>query len=221
MPTLTGPSRSSRSGLPADSVMIMLHGLGANGDDLISLAGLFAGPLPNTFFYSPNAPDPYDKAPSGFQWYSISDDLSKTDGLYRAAESVNAYVDQVLAHHRLEPSRCVLLGFSQGTILALHVALRRPAPLAGVLGYSGLLMAADKLKEEMASRPSICLIHGADDRLLPHEATKEANALFTELKVPNEGHILPNLGHSIDQRGIDLGIGFLRKVLGTPPEADA
>ena len=182
----------------------------------MGLAPLFGGVFPNTAFHSPNAPYPYDNASFGHQWYSISNDLSKTDGLYEVADPVNAYIDHVLDQHQLEPSRCVLLGFSQGTIVALHVALRRPAALGGVLGYSGLLMAGDKLRQELTSKTFVCLIHGAEDALLPHQATQQASALLNQLSVPNESHILAGLGHSIDQRGIQLGIAFLHSVLAPP-----
>ena len=213
MPDLTGPSQPANSGLPADSVVIMLHGVGANGDDLMGLAPLFADAFPNMAFHSPNAPHPYAKAPAGYQWYNISNDLSKTDELYEVAEPVNVYIDQVLDQHKLDPSRCVLWGFSQGTIVALHVALRRAVPLAGVLGYSGLLVAGEQLRNEIASKVSVCLIHGADDTLLPHQLTEQASALLDELGVPNKSHVLPGLGHSIDQRGIQIGTAFLQVVL--------
>jgi phospholipase/carboxylesterase len=189
----------------------MLHGLGSNGNDLIGLSRALADDLPNTAFYAPDAPDPFEGGPTGFQWYSRSSPEARVAGVRQVAPLVDAFVDDLLEKHELAPSRCILLGFSQGCIVSLHTAPRRQRPLAGVVGFSGAMVSGETLADELANRTPILLVHGADDTVLPSERTEEARQVLSSLDVPNEVHILPGLPHSIDQRGVQLAADFMRR----------
>ncbi len=212
MAVLRGPQRQPQSGDTPDSVVVMLHGRGSDGNDLIGLSRAFANDLPRTAFYAPDAPDPFEDGLVGFQWYSLGSPDARAGGVRQVAPLVDAFVDELLEQHELMPSRCVLLGFSQGCIVSLHVAPRRKLALGGVVGFSGAMVTGDTLADELANRAPILLVHGADDRVLPAERTTEAGQVLSSLEVPNEVHILPGLPHAIDQRGIQLAVDFMRRV---------
>lgn len=212
MPTLSGPDRPALS-FGADSIVIMLHGRGSNGNDLIGLSRVFSDALPTTAFYAPNAPHSFEDAPTGFQWYSTATPESRTQGVRDIASTVNAYIDELLAEQRLAPSRAILLGFSQGCITSLHLGPRRERPLAGVVGLSGAMVTGDTLQAEIANQAPILLVHGEDDTVLPPERSSEAHETLQTVGVPSELHIIPGLPHAIDQRVVDLSIEFIQRVL--------
>ena len=153
----------------ADALVILLHGYGSNGADLISLAPYWAKALPGAGFVAPNGIAPLPEAPGGFQWFPITqlDPHLMEQGVRDAAPSVDRFIDRELDKHGLPPERCALVGFSQGTMMALHVGLRRSRPLAAILGFSGVLVGGRGLKQEMASKPPVLLIHGDRDPTIP------------------------------------------------------
>ena len=212
MPTLHGPSLPPVSG-SADSVLVMLHGVGSNGDDLMGLAPLLADGLPNTAFHAPNAPHDFEEGMSGYQWYSRSSLQSRVSGVVAAAPILDRYVDELAETYDLAPAHCALLGFSQGCIVALHAAPRRAEAVAGVVGLSGALITADALPAEIASRPPVLLMHGEEDVVLPADGTRRAGEALAALGVPVETHVLPNLGHAVDRRVVDLAVLFLQRAL--------
>jgi len=216
LPTLDGPSLSPLSGGSPRHLVIFLHGVGADGNDLIGLAPHFAHALPDAYFVSPNAPFAYDMAPFGRQWFSIRDFGPETllAGALAAAPILDTFIDAQLTRHGLEADCLALVGFSQGTMMALQVGLRRRQPIAGILGYSGLLVGEAKLEDEIASRPPVHLIHGADDELIPAHSLPAAVAALKSLNVPIDSHLCPNLGHGIDETGLRLGSNFLIRALG-------
>lgn len=198
------------SGNPARQLVVFLHGVGANGDDLFGLAPHFAKVLPDAAFVSPNAPFAYDMAPFGFQWFSLRSftPAAVEKGVREAAPLLDAFLDAELKKRGLDDSALLLVGFSQGTMMALHVALRRPKACAGVIGYSGMLTAPDLLKEELVSKPSILLVHGTDDMVVPAVQMKTAVATLQAAEVPVRSLLCQNLGHGIDPQGLALGIEF-------------
>jgi phospholipase/carboxylesterase len=207
---LDGPRYGAAAG-EAQQLVVLLHGLGADGHDLIALAPMFAQRLPQAAFVSPDAPFPCDMAPVGRQWFSFQDASPEAilGGVRLAAPVLNAFLDAELARHGLGDGQLVLAGFSQGTMMALYVALRRPAACACVLGYSGALIGAELLAGELKSRPPVLLLHGDADQVVPPGALPAAVAALEALGVPVTSELRPGLGHGIDERGLQLGTEFL------------
>jgi phospholipase/carboxylesterase len=192
------------------SIVILAHGYGSNGEDLISLAPYWREALPHAVFIAPNAPQPCPGAPGGYQWWPIGS-VDRTAGVKSAAPVLDAFIDAELARYGLTDERLALVGFSQGTMLSLHVALRRPRTMAGVIGYSGMLIDADEA--DIRSRPPILLVHGDADPMVPIAAFHHAQAELKRLGLEVTSHVSRGLGHSIDMDGLKLGDAFLSRVL--------
>jgi phospholipase/carboxylesterase len=214
MATLSGPHRAPRSGEPADSLVVLLHGVGSNGDDLIRLADAWAEKLPHTAFHAPHGPDHFAGAPTGYQWYTFDDPQRRGEEQSRSASALDTYIDELLAQYELDSLRCILGGFSQGAGMSLYAGPRRQTALGGIVAFSGVMSAAETLKDELANKSPVCLIHGADDQTLPAERSEAAAKVLSDLEVPNEVHILPGLGHSIDIRGVDFAAVFMQGIIG-------
>lgn len=214
--TLTGPEVGPKDGSPPDSLVIFAHGYGSNGQDLIGLVPHLQPILPRTQFLSPNAVEPCPMAPGGYQWFPISS-LNRAErdaGVYRAAPALDGFIDAQLERFDLPESRLALVGFSQGTMMALHAGLRRPRPVAGILGFSGSLASPQTLVDEIRSRPPVMLVHGAADDVIPVWLMFEAVGALEAAKVPVEKHVSQNVAHSIGPDGLKAGAAFLRRVLG-------
>jgi len=214
LPKLSGPSLPPANGGKAKQVVMFLHGLGADGNDLIGLAPHFQYVLPDAFFVSPDAPYPCDMAPTGRQWFSIGDFSpdSRLDGVVSAAPILDAFIDQTLSVHGLGADRLLLVGFSQGTMMSLHVGLRREGRLAGIIGHSGMLAGPYLLAAEIRSRPPVLLTHGEADPLLPVQSLPEAETVLKEAGVAVEAYARPGLGHGIDEECVRLGVAFATRV---------
>jgi phospholipase/carboxylesterase len=196
-------------------MVILLHGYGSNGEDLIGLAPYWRRALPDTVFLSPNAPQPCPGAPDGYQWWGLTSfsPEARAAGVRQAAPLVDAYLDAQLSRFGLFEDRLALVGFSQGTMTALHVGPRRARRLAGIVGFSGMLADAQAPADEMATRPPMLLIHGDADPMVPVAALGQAKAALEPLGFEVATHISPGLGHSIDEAGLRLGEAFLSRVL--------
>lgn len=210
MSRLSGPRVAPKSGV-AQQLVVLLHGVGADGEDLINLAPALAQFLPNAVFVAPNGPEPCDMAPFGYQWFSLQDRRPEAllRGVQVTAPLVDAFLDEELARHNLDARRLALVGFSQGTMLSLHVAPRRPLPMAAVLGFSGALLGAESLQAEAVSRPPMFLIHGDADEIVPIGALAAAVAGLQSADIPVRFEIRPGLPHGIDPEGIAHGGAFL------------
>ncbi len=210
---LTGPELAPASG-NVKRIVMFLHGVGADGEDLINLADMMD--LPDTHFLSPHAPFPYDMAPYGRQWFSLADRNQQTmiSGIETAAPILNATLDAEMAKYKLTPKDVALVGFSQGSMMSMYAAPRRAEPLAGVVAISGALLAGERLEGEIKSRPPVCLIHGTHDPVVPFQAMGIAEAVLKQNKVPVEAHARPMLGHGIDDEAIRIMNAFLRKAFG-------
>jgi phospholipase/carboxylesterase len=219
MPDLSGPSRPPASGAAPRRLVILLHGLGADGNDLIGLAPYWAPLLPTAEFVSPNAPFPSDMAPYGYQWYSSQDrsPMAALAGVRAAAPILDAFIDEALAERGLDESDLALVGFSQGTVMSLYVGLRRNQPVAGIVGYSGRLLAPELLASELRSRPPTLLVHGTEDPLVSYDALAEAETALKRAGVPVETVTSVGIGHSIDEEGLRRGGLFLSTVLNETP----
>jgi phospholipase/carboxylesterase len=215
MPQLSGPSRPPASGGKPSRLVLLLHGLGADGNDLIGLAPHWARLLPTAEFLSPNAPFPCDMAPSGYQWYSSQDRTpgAALAGVRAAAPILDAYIDDALAKRGLDDKDLALVGFSQGSVMSLFVGLRRNKPVAGIVAFSGRLLAPELLATELRSRPPTLLVHGTEDPLIPYTALAEAAAALKGAAVPVETVTSVGIGHSIDEEGLRRGGLFLKDSL--------
>lgn len=219
MQTLTGPERPSSSGNAPKQLVVFLHGLGADGNDLIGLAPLFAETLPDAHFISPNAPFPCDMAPFGRQWFSLLDRKEEVvlAGVQEAYPILNNFLDEQLKRFELSDDQLVLVGFSQGTMMSLHTAPRRKQACAGVVGFSGALVGAGLLEQELQSKPPICLAHGTHDEVVPFSAMEHAKQALEHVGISVESHARPGLGHGIDPEGISVGRAFLERICASVP----
>lgn len=213
--TLEGPEYPTRTGNKAQSLVILLHGLGADGNDLIELAPHLSQSLPNTYFVAPNAPFPCDMAPFGRQWFSLQnrEEAALLREVEKAAPIVSDYVEGVGRRFDVPLSRIALVGFSQGSMMSLHVAPRLQEAVAGVLAYSGALVAPSRLKAEKRSNPPICLVHGEADSVVPFFAFQEAMKALQDAGMQVEGYSREGLEHGIDPAGLAIGEKFLEKHL--------
>ena len=215
---LEGPSHGPHSGGKPRHLVVLLHGYGADGNDLIGLAPVLTPLMPDVVFHAPNAPYPCEGNPFGYQWFGISrlDPQVAAAGVRAAAPFVDAFLDDTMAAYGLDESKTVLAGFSQGTMMALHVGLRRPKPLAGIIGFSGMLAAPEALGAEIKSRPPVLLVHGDSDQMIPPLMTERAAQALDQNGVKTTMHIAPGIGHGIDQTGLSLAARFLLEAFKLP-----
>jgi phospholipase/carboxylesterase len=222
MAGLSGPERAAASG-EATSLVIFLHGYGADGNDLIGLAEPLAPHLPSTRFLAPNAPQRCANNPMGFQWFPIpwldgSSEVASAVAAGQAFAMLDGWLDAV-AGQGVPPERTALVGFSQGAMMALQVGLRRKAPLAGIVGFSGRLLRPERLAAEIATRPPVLLVHGDEDPMVPFASLAEAAGALRAAGVEVATHVSRGVGHGIAPDGLGLALGFLRERLGYPVAA--
>lgn len=212
---LTGPRVAPPAGAKAGYLLVLLHGVGADGNDLIALAPYYRAALPDALVVAPNAPEPFDMAPFGYQWFSIRDleAAPRADGVRRAAPVLDAFIDAELGRLGLGDDKLILCGFSQGAMMALHVGLRRKAPLAALISHSGMLIGPERLAAEIRSRPPVLLTHGAEDDVVPPAALPAAEAGLKAAGVPVRSLLVPGLGHGIDETTLRAAVRFLADVV--------
>ena len=217
---LDGPRLAPAKGT-ARHLVVLLHGFGANGDDLISLADAWADLLPHAAFVAPNAPQPVPGTAAGRQWFPLRSAgfgdaeqmmLDASARVASAAPAMDAFLDGELQRHRLTPAAVALVGFSQGTMLALHVGVRRPQPLAAIVGYSGIF--ARTAEPVAAKLPPILLCHGDADEVVPVTALFDAAPALADAGAVVRWHIAPGMSHGIDPESLYLGGRFLAEHLG-------
>ena len=221
MASLDGPRMAPLSGGPAKQLVVVLHGLGADGQDLIDLAGHWAAALPDAAFVAPDAPEACDMGPYGRQWFSLQDrrPAVMATGAMAARGVLDGFLDAELGRLGLPGSALALAGFSQGCMMALYAGLRRAVPPAAILGYSGALLAPDSLATEMpalpaGARPPVLLVHGEADDIVPVQATRAAEAALRQAGVPVEALYRPGLAHGIDEAGLAAGRRWLEAAFG-------
>ena len=216
MTKLEGPSHGPLNGGKPGHLVVLLHGYGADGNDLIGLAPVLAPLMPDVVFHAPNAPQPCEGNPFGYQWFGISrmDQTIALAGVRSAAPDVDAFLDETMALHGLDESKTALVGFSQGTMMALHIGLRRKKKLAGIVGFSGMLAGPTVLAEEIKSKPPVLLAHGDSDEMLPHILTQQAAQLLAATGLDVRLHIAQGVGHGIDESALSLAARFLLEIFG-------
>jgi phospholipase/carboxylesterase len=215
---LDGPSHGPEAGGKPGHLVVLLHGYGADGNDLIGLAPVLAPLMPDTVFHAPNAPYSCEGNPMGYQWFGVSrlDPQLAAAGVRAAAPFVDAFLDETMARYGLDESKTALVGFSQGTMMALHVGLRRTRQLAGIVGFSGMLAAPEALAAEIETRPPVLLLHGDSDQMLPHVLTERATETLRRHDLSVRMHIARGVGHGIDQTGLSQAASFLLDVFKLP-----
>lgn len=217
MTDLNHYTKKPLSGGAPEKIIVLLHGYGSNGRDLISLAPYWQRNVPEAIFVSPDAPFPCELAPGApgmYQWFSLAnyDPQHLLAGARKAAPILDKYLDDLLVEYNLQDKNMALVGFSQGTMMGLYAGLRRKEKIAGILGYSGALIGGELL-EVHDKNPPIRLIHGEGDSVVPVAAYHQAVALLTEKGFTVSGHTTPYLEHSIDEEGIESGASFLAEIL--------
>ena len=202
------------------SAVVFLHGYGANGADLLGLADVLGEHLPDTMFIAPDAPEACAGAPMGFQWFPIpwidgSSEEESRQGLDRASDDLNAFLDGVMVDYDLLPEQVMIFGFSQGTMMSLHVAPRREDAVAGICAFSGRLLEPELLADELMCRPPVLLVHGDQDDVVPVQSLPQAaEALQAAGWKEVSAHIMKGTGHGIAPDGLSVALAFMRERLG-------
>lgn len=209
--------KAARSG-KAKTLIVFLHGYGADGADLLGLADPLAAHLPGTVFIAPDAPEPCAGNPFGYQWFPIpwldgSTEEAAMAGLARSAADIHAFLDARLADEALTPADLAVIGFSQGTMMALHVLPRRTEPVAGLVGFSGRLMRPEDLAAEAVSKPPVLLVHGDQDPMVPFAEMGLAGQALTDAGFETYGHVMKGTGHGIAPDGLSVALAFLKDKL--------
>ncbi|MCC5618946.1 prolyl oligopeptidase family serine peptidase [Nostoc sp. CHAB 5836] len=199
-------------------LVVLLHSYGNNGDDMISLAQIFANILPSTIFHCPTAPARCDDYPDYHQWFRISGDDQNaiTADLRSTSRTLDEFLDNMMNRYGLDEAHTVLVGFSQGAAMALHAGLRRAKPLAGIISFSGALEMPDALAAEIKSRPEVLLIHGDSDQVIPVEQALRAAYFLRASGVEVDLHIAKDVDHQVAPTGVSIAWRFLYKVTGLP-----
>jgi phospholipase/carboxylesterase len=222
MAGLDGPRVPPRSGGPARQLVLLLHGVGADGADLIGFAPALAAALPDAAFVAPDAPSPCDMAPFGRQWFSLQDrSPARLAAGARAVEpALRAFLEAELSRLSLPAAALALVGFSQGAMTALHVGLRMADPPAAILAYSGALLAPESLAAEIAAPsrpPPVLLVHGELDGVVPVGAARAAESALRAAGVQVDALYVPGLDHTIDESGLAAGVAALRRAFALDP----
>ncbi|MDF1717857.1 MAG: alpha/beta fold hydrolase [Antarcticimicrobium sp.] len=202
------------------SIVVFLHGYGANGADLLGLADPLGEHLPDTLFVAPDAPENCAGAPFGFQWFPIpwldgSSEEEAERGMRAAVEDINAFLDALMVDEDVLPEQVVLFGFSQGTMMSLHVAPRREDAVAGIVAFSGRLLNPETLKDEVVSRMPVLLVHGDQDDMVPPQSLPETAEALQEAGFKEVfAHVMKGTGHGIAPDGLSVALAFMRDKLG-------
>ncbi|WP_298256481.1 alpha/beta fold hydrolase [uncultured Litoreibacter sp.] len=215
---LESSRKASKSGEDS-SLVIFLHGYGADGADLLGLADPLSEHLPDTVFVAPNAPEQCIGNPMGKQWFPIpwidnSSEEESERGMMQSVEDLNAFIDATMEEEGLSEAETILVGFSQGTMMALHVAPRRRDQFAGVVAFSGRLLRPEVLADEALSKPPVILIHGDQDDVVPPISMPEAGDALQEAGFPVYGHVMKGTGHGIAPDGLGVALSFIGQQLG-------
>jgi phospholipase/carboxylesterase len=212
---VNGSSLQPLSGGAPKQIVLLLHGYGSNGADMISLAPHWRQQLPDALFLAPNAPQRCRGVASGFQWWELAQFTPQAlaAGAAAAAPAIDAFITRKLEQYGLSEADVALVGFSQGTMMALQVGLRRERQVAGIVGYSGTLTGTSELSQESVTKPPVLLVHGSADPVVPVSALHSAEAELRRLGIDVATHVSPGLGHSVDSDGLRLGRDFVVKAL--------
>ncbi len=217
MDVLDGPRFGPLNGAAPDALVVLVHGFGADGQDLIDLAPVWAEVLPGAAFVAPDGPEPCAGGPFGRQWFSLWDRSAAQleAGVARAAAALGPFVADEAARLGIAPARVALMGFSQGAMTVLEAGLCGAVPEAAcILAYSGGMIGADALAGRLAAKPAVLLVHGEADEVVPVAASRMAETALADAGVPVRALYRPGLGHGLDEVGLAAGAEVLRGLLG-------
>ena len=212
---VNGSSLQPLSGGSPKQLVLLLHGYGSSGADLITLAPHWQRNLPDALFLAPNAPQRLSNLSSGYQWWPLSafTPQALASGAASAAPAIEAFIERKLHQYGLTETNLAIIGFSQGTMMALHVGLRRPRQVAAIVGYSGMLTGRNELSHLPITRPPVLLVHGSADPVVPVAALHAAKTELEHLGINVTAHISQGIGHSVDPVGLRMGGEFIAKAL--------
>ncbi|WP_282064736.1 alpha/beta hydrolase [Aliiroseovarius marinus] len=218
---LESKRREAASGT-TKSVVVFLHGYGADGADLLGLADPLSEHMPDTTFIAPDAPEKCLGNPMGYQWFPIPwlDGSSEEDsmrGVEMAEGDINAFLDQVLEDEGIEPSQLIVFGFSQGTMMSLRVLPRRDEPIAGLVAFSGRMLEPDQFADNVVSKLPILLVHGDQDDMVPPGHFSESGEVLQAAGFETYGFIMKGTGHGIAMDGLSVALSFMLDKLGMAP----
>jgi phospholipase/carboxylesterase len=207
-----------RSGAAPKQIVLLLHGFGSSGSDIISLAPHWQDALPDALFLAPHAPQRCGMMGAGYQWWGLSGfaPSALAAGAASAAPAIDAFIDRKLKQYGLTEADLALVGFSQGTMMALHIGLRRPRTVAAVVGYSGMFAGTADLAGKDCAKPPVLLVHGTFDQVVPIAALHMAESELKRLGVQVTTHMSQGVAHSVDPVGLQLGRDFVAEAFVRP-----
>ncbi len=213
---VNGASLKPRSGAAAKKIVLLLHGFGSSGSDMIALAPHWQDVLPDTLFLAPHAPQRCGMMSAGYQWWGLTGfaPSALAAGAASAATAIDAFIDRKLNQYGLTEADLALVGFSQGTMMALHVGLRRRQAVAAIVGYSGMLTGMLELSHLDLPKPPVMLVHGSADPVVPIAAMHQAESELKRLDIQVTAHVSYDVAHSVDPVGLRLGRDFVAKAFG-------
>ena len=195
--------------------VILCHGYGGDGKDISTLAINWQRFLPDTIFLSPNAPEICSINPQGYQWFDLSEEKNDAilENSLKAEKKLILFIDEVLNYFQLEPKKLALVGFSQGSMISIQVALKNKKQIKCVIAYSGKIINQKHLMENINSKPNFFLMHGDKDPIVPSTHLLEAKEFFSNCQIKIKTKLFKNCEHRIPVEGSSLGLEFLRKNL--------
>lgn len=213
--TLSGPMLPPREE-PVQQLVVLLHGYGSDGNDLIALGQQWRDVLPHALFVAPDAPTACAVNPAGYEWFPLDlegdRDLARLDGIETARPVLMAFLEALWSQTGLGPQATILAGFSQGAMLALNVGLRLDPPPLGILSFSGALVAPEKLEAELKALPPVALFHGGGDQVVPMAGSFAAEAFLAGRGGDVELTITPGSPHTISPDALEGAIEFLERI---------
>ncbi len=214
---LSGPMLAPKTG-KAKRLMVLLHGYGSDGNDLIGLARYWQSALPEMLFVAPNAPEKCPMNPAGYQWFDLdlNREISRLSGSKNARPVLEEFLDQLWQQTGFDASNTFLVGFSQGAMMALDVGLRLKKQPLGIISFSGGLIGEDDWESDIKIKPPVCLVHGEGDDVVPVSLSINSKTRLEKIEIKTAMQIEPGLGHTISVEGLGFALAFMRELLLEP-----
>lgn len=208
---LSGPMLPPKSGRMPRQLVVLLHGYGADGKDLIGLGSYWREALPEALFVSPNAPQPCAENPLGYQWFplDLNRTISRVTGAADARDVLIGFLNDLWAQTGLSAHDTFLVGFSQGAMMALHVGLSLDEPVLGIVSFSGALVPPERFEQGYSPRPPICLVHGDLDQVVHPRLSQEASIALQAQGFEVSYHVSPGAAHGIAPDGLEFATDFI------------